>query len=431
MIKLDGKPLIGFFPPFDCLGDTYPLVKIAKCYQTLGGEVIFFSHGGEYENLAVEQGFEVIRIKPVVNNATYYFGTLQHDTEDITRIIKNEVAAYKDSGIKLLAQPNVSFGCIIAARAAKIPLVAIISGTRIPPYYQANYATYPDIFENVFTRLFPKYLKNRIINWLTLNYRGTIVKKINQIAKEFNIDFHLRCENDIILGDYTLVCDDIEFLGLKPTKEFPAENYIGPILSDDLFEKQSNQIDYEIEKHLRRSGKSVLLTMGSTGDKEIFLKILKTLNATDYNVIAIYTNILKEEECPILNENILLKKFVPDMGKVNRIVDLAIIHGGRGTVYTAAYSGKPALGIPRDIVEQQYNLDCLVRHGTAMRLSKKFFSEEKLLQEIEEIFENYDVYLHNAQTLARKLPKPEGDKNAAQRLIEIVKNIKEKNNVKK
>jgi UDP:flavonoid glycosyltransferase YjiC (YdhE family) len=143
------------------------------------------------------------------------------------------------------------------------------------------------------------------------------------------------------------------------------------------------------------------------------------MNQTDYNVIATYTSILNEEELPKLNDNILLKKFINNPITLNKKVDLAIIHGGRGTVYNAAYSGKPAIGIPLN-GEQQYNLDSLARHGMAIRLSKTFFEEEKLLDSIKEIFENYDTYLKNAKALTQKLPKPEGDKNAARRILEIV-----------
>jgi UDP:flavonoid glycosyltransferase YjiC (YdhE family) len=222
------------------------------------------------------------------------------------------------------------------------------------------------------------------------------------------------------MGDYTLVCDDIEFLDMKSSKELPLENYIGPILTDGLFKNQDKQRDYDIEKHLKRSGKFILLSMGSRTDKEIFLKILHALNKTYYNVIAVYTSVLKEEDLPVVNDNILLKKFVPSMTKLNKIVDLVIIHGGRGTVYTAAYSGKPVIGIP-NIHEQQFNLDCLVRHRMAIRLSKKYFNEKKFLKAVEKIFTNYDFYLKNAQMLSNKLPKHEGDINAAKKIVEILK----------
>ena len=244
------------------------------------------------------------------------------------------------------------------------------------------------------------------------------VKEYNNVAKKYKISA-FKYFIDIFSGDYFLLCDDINFLGLQPSKELPAENCVGPILSDDLFKKQ---LSNETELHQNRLGKCILLSMGSSVQKELFLRILKTLNKTDYNVIAIYTTILNENEIPKLNDNILLKKFVPSIKDVNENVDLAIIHGGRNTVYTAAYSGKPAIGIPMHF-EQQFNLDCLVRHGSALRLSKRYFQEEKLLNAIDIIFNDYDFYLKNAQTLANKLPKPEGDKNAAKRILEIATKV--------
>ena len=49
-----------------------------------------------------------------------------------------------------------------------------------------------------------------------------------------------------MLGDYTFACDSMDFLGLKPTRDFPAENYIGPILADDLF-TQKIKVEDEVE----------------------------------------------------------------------------------------------------------------------------------------------------------------------------------------
>jgi UDP:flavonoid glycosyltransferase YjiC (YdhE family) len=417
MINSDKKPLIGFFPGFFDIGETYPIIKIAKRYQTLGGEVIIFSHGGDYEYLAKEQGFRITRIKPIARgpDITRYF--MKNSDEDIIKMIKDQALVYQNTGIRALVQTSSYLDCLITLSYAKIPLISIISGTISTPYFKANYAAYPDNSENFFTQLIPQYVKNRINNWYALNYRGPITKKFNRIAKKTNINTRYRCFQDIVLGDYTLLCDDMKYLGLKPTSDFPVENYIGPILSDDFFEQK---LEDDIEKHLKKSSKTILLTMGcSSVMKEIFLKILKTLNQTDYNVIAAYTNILNDSELPKLNDNILLKKFIKNITILNKRVDLAIIHGGRGTVYNVAYSGKPAIGFPLN-GEQQYNLDNLARYGAALRLSKTFFREEKFLDAIKKIFDNYDTYLENAKLLTQKLPKPEGDKKAASRILEII-----------
>jgi UDP:flavonoid glycosyltransferase YjiC (YdhE family) len=419
MNKSDNKPLIGFFPGFFDIGESYPIIKIAKNYQKLGGKVVIFSHGGEYEYIAKDQGFEILRMDPIARgpDITRYF--LKKSDEEIIKLIREQALIYQNSDIKTLVQTSSYLDCLIAPYVAKIPLISIISGTLAPPYYKDNIATYPEIFDNYLKKIVPQQVKNRINNWYTLNHKGPITKKFNRIAKEIHIDKRFNCFHDIILGDYTLFCDDIEFLGIKPTIEYPSESFIGPILSDELFESKVSKEDQEIEKHLKKPGKSILLTMGSSKImKDIFQEILKTLNQTNYNVIATYMDMLSENDMKKLNDNILLKKFIPNITELHQRVDLAIIHGGRGTIYNTAYSGKPAIGIPLN-GEQQYNIESLARHGGAIKVSKTFFKKENLLNAIEEIFENYSTYLKNAQNLANKSSKPEGDKKAAQRIFEI------------
>jgi len=419
MINADRKPLIGFFPGFFDIGETYHLIKIARCYHEQGGEVVIFSHGGDYEYLAKDHGFEIIRMDPIARgpDVTQYF--MNHSDEDIINLIRGQVSIYQKSGIKVLVQTSSYLDCLLTPYVVEVPLISIISGTLAPPYYKENIATYPEIFENYLKKLVPQQIKNRINNWYTLTHKGPITKKFNRIAKKIDISKRFNCFHDIILGDYTLFCDDIEFLGIKPTNEYPSENFIGPILSDEFFNSMVPKEDHEIEKHLKRPGKSILLTMGSSKImKEIFLEILYTLNETNFNVIATYMDMLTENEAEKLNDNILLKKFIPNITAIHPKVDLAIIHGGRGTIYNAAYSGKPAIGIPLN-GEQQYNIESLTRHGAALKVSKTFFKKENLFKAIEEILEKYDTYLKNAQTLANKLSKPKGDKKAVQRIIEI------------
>ena len=107
------------------------------------------------------------------------------------------------------------------------------------------------------------------------------------------------------------------------------------------------------------------------------------------------------------------------MRAVNEMVDLAVLHGGQGTVYTAAYAGKPVIGFPMQF-EQHLNLEKMVGHGVGLILSRHFFKDQDLLTAIEKIFGNYDQFLSNAQKLAKTLPPPQGDRKAAERLIELI-----------
>ena len=419
MIDSDKIPTVGFIPGFFDIGETYPLIRIAKKYKELGGKAIIFSHGGEYENIATGHGFNIIKIEPNASgpDITRYF--LKRTDKEIINLIKKQELIYQNNGIKAIVQTSSYVDCMLASIIGKIPLISIISGTLSTPYLQANYATFPDNSENLFTLFTPGFIKNSITNFYTLNYKGPIIKKINKIAKKTNINTRFKRFQDIRMGNYTLISDDLEFLGIKPANNFSSDIFIGPILSDGLFNHKKKE-DKEIEDHLKKPGKSILLTMGSSKMmKGFFLRILDILNETNYNVIATYTSILKDNELPKLNDNILLKKFIPLIAELNKKADLAIIHGGRGTVYNAAYSGKPVIGFPLN-GEQQFNLDCLVRHSSAKRLSKSFFNKDKFLIAIQEIFNNYDFYLKNAQVLSQKLQKSNGDERAAKKILEVV-----------
>jgi UDP:flavonoid glycosyltransferase YjiC (YdhE family) len=426
-IKPD-KSLVGFFPIFYSLGEVIPLVKIAKSYMEQGGKAVFFSHGGIYEYLAEEIDCEVIRL----NNwwkehydkgeeltdrgaKTEKLFATQYDKEFIKKSIEEEIKAFQKTGVKSIVN-TWNLTCSISARVLHIPLIVVISGTIIPPYLKSGLVTFPENYENIFTRAIPASIKNYFTQWYILHTK-MFVRRFNKFSKKYNVPRY-RYFNDIIFGDYNFVCDDIYFLGLTPTKEFPLENFIGPIFHGDIIREKQDDINNEIMNHLKRSGRSILLSMGSLPDKQLFLKILDTLNTTEYNVIAIYTKNLKKDELPKTRENILLLEYVPSVKSVLEQIDLAITHGGRGTIYSVAYSGKPAIVIPLQY-EQQFNIDCLVRHGSAIKLSKKYFSQTQLLKDIDFIFDNYPEFSEKAKMLATKLSKDSGEKRAASRLFEI------------
>lgn len=333
----------------------------------------------------------------------------------IESFVKEEIKAFKKTGVKLVISsfnPTVD----ISTRALNIPLIVITSGTSITSYYRQAPISFPENYENAITKFFPNFIKNTVARYMLLNSK-LMVREFNKVGRKYGVK-PFNNINDILNGDFTFVCDDINFLGIEPTKKYPIENFIGPI-SGGLLEKQKDTLDVDIKRHINRPGKSILLMMGNTRDKKLYLNILDVLNNTNYNVIAVYTTI-DEKNLPKLNDNILLKKFIKSPKLVNKMVDLAIIHGGRGTVYTSAYSGKPIIGIPM-YSEHQYNIDNIVNKGAGIRLSKKFFKKKDLLDAINKIFNDYETYLKNAKKLSETLTKIPGEKKATQRLIEIVK----------
>ncbi len=418
------KPLVGFFPLCYNLAETGRAILVAKRYVELGGRVIFFSHGGKYEHLIEDFGYDMIRVKPLYSeessreimsiNRGEKKG-ISYPESFIRESVKEEIIAYKKSGIKMVVS-FVNVPCSISARAAKIPLVCV------SPAPGSFYFSIPDNYENILTRLFPQFLKIPLQNWLLYSVKASA--SFNNVSKEYGLK-PFKSAISVYYGDVTLSTNFLEFINILPKQQiFPDKDYVGIISLEELFsdifsDKQSKKINFDIQNHVKKPGRSILLSMGSSGDKMLFIKILKVLNTTSYNVVALYADILKEEELPDLNDNILLRKFAPSISRIQDIVDLSIIHGGQGTVYNVAYSGKPFIGFPMQF-EQHLNLEKLVGHGTGLILSRKYLKENQLLTSIEKIFDNYESYFNNAQLLAKKLPPPKGDLNAAKRIVEIL-----------
>jgi UDP:flavonoid glycosyltransferase YjiC (YdhE family) len=214
------------------------------------------------------------------------------------------------------------------------------------------------------------------------------------------------------MGDYTLASDLKEALDLPAEYDLPEDDYSGPLLANLRI-----PLKEEVRAHLERPGPSIYFAMGSSGNKELYLRALAALGRTEHNVVAVYTTILGGDELPSVGNNVLLEKVVP-AEIVNKRVDLAVLHGGQGTFYTAAYSGRPVVGIPMQ-PEQQYNIDILVRHGSGIRLSKRNFREDALLGAIDKILGDYEKYRTRAEALARRLPMIDGAQRAAERIRAI------------
>jgi len=422
------KPLIGFLPDFSSMGETLTLVKIAKEYVDEGGKAIFFSHNSEFEYMAKDIRCTVVRLRHFSKKKhedlekSYQRGMpfekiVHHwfDQETIENAVKAEIDAFTEHKVDLLVCA-FNLTSSISARASKIPLVVVISGVNIPPFFESGHVTFPEDYENLFTRLLPQSLKNRIAQWYIVHNKN-LTRNFNIVAKKYHVT-PFKYLNDIYQGDYTLVCDDINFLGIQPTKDFPLENFIGPIVPRASEDPSKSRLDTDIERHLRRPGRSIVVVMGSEYNyRGLFPELVEALNATPYNVIIVNRNIKNSGLMAKANDNILFKEFVPLAALLQKI-DLAITHGGRGTIYTVAYSGKPAICVPV-IVEHQFYIDCLVRAGAGIRLSKKALYSQKILTTIQTMCDHYPDFLRNAQQLSKKLTKESGETNAVRRLLEI------------
>ena len=132
----DNKPLVGFFPLSYNLAETGRAVMIAKRYRELGGTVVFFSHGGEYEYLMRGLGFKIVKVSPCYTKdfVRRYESIARGErkgmpyTESVLQeFVQNEIEAYKKTDVQLIVSTK-NYPSSISARAANIPLVCITTG---------------------------------------------------------------------------------------------------------------------------------------------------------------------------------------------------------------------------------------------------------------------------------------------------------------
>ncbi len=423
---------IGFFPLSYNLAEVGRAILVALELKKHGVNPVFFSHGGAYEYLEKKFGFDVITIDPlytsdIISNIIQVNrkekSGIPYHTSFLREVINNEVAAFKKNDIQLLVS-FVNFPCSLSAKIAKIFHIDVSPGPGRFHY------SIPDSYETAFTRFLPQKIKVPLFNYLFYKGGRHIRKPFNSIAKEHNLPlFHNMF--DLIHGDFTIVTNFLEFINIFPHQQlFSDDAYVGIILLEELFNNifplnQEKKISDEISQHLQTSRKKILLTMGSSGDKQLFLDLIHALNETQHQVVVVYGNILDDNHLPMVSERILLKKFVPSLAKLHQLVDLSIIHGGQGTVYTAAYAGKPIIGFPMQF-EQHLHLEKMVGHGVGCMLSKQSYDKQVFLSAIENIFSNYSFYEKAAKDLSAKLPAPTGEKIAAKKIHDILKRKKRK-----
>ena len=120
--------------------------------------------------------------------------------------------------------------------------------------------------------------------------------------------------------------------------------------------------------------------MGSSGTPEIVANIIEGFAGKPYRVVSPVKFMLAKVPGVKIPPNVIVTDWLPAL-QVNRMVDLSVIHGGIGTVMTAAYAGKPVVGVGMQ-PEQDANIACLARKGFAIRVPKSKNPSRKVQEAI-------------------------------------------------
>ncbi len=416
-------PRIAFFAYAYNLAETTRGIEVARALRDRGAVIQFFSHGGPHAHRITEAGFAYSELLPLMEESHHSrFMDLDHGrargelytADEWTRFAKAEIDALRTFGADAV-YAGFNLPCAVSARALNVPLIWLLPAQAVRQYYEHGLGVFPEFLENRLTRLIPAGVKNRVFNLALTSVNYMPIKNINAALASLGAA-PIRSSFEILSGNLVLLADLPEITGL-PQAALPASHrYIGP-----LFANLPLEVPAEVHRVFDRPGLKIFCAMGSSGSDAAMRTALRALKQSPHNVVAATTSIMDPQEFAPFSERFFVTRYVPAT-TVNAMADLAITHGGQGTLQNSCWAGRPVIGTPFQF-EQQSNLEMLVRAGAAIRIPLHEFTEHRLLREIDRMAAE-PSYHENARKLSERLRQTNGAAAAADAVFELIANAR-------
>ncbi|MCA9951135.1 MAG: hypothetical protein KDE48_15905 [Anaerolineales bacterium] len=403
-----------FAPAAFNLAETTRMIEIAKGVRQHPDAsrvfaIQFMSDGGEFEHLIEEEGFALKKMEPRLTpekieflykvDKGEKFGSGFTKEETIVRV-ENEKAYLQE--LQPTAVLTGSYVTIpLTCQILDIPLVWTMQSTWLEGFFTHG----AGMTDNIKFKPAKKIADWAVFAFINVWMRIGILNVLNKAAKQYGVK-GFPSIFDYWRGDINMVAEPAEFTdAVLP----PNHYFIGPLIARQDFPIPEAVQELPHDKPL------IYFAMGSSGTPQIVAKIVASFAGKPYRVIAPVKSHLDKVPDVTIPENVLVTDWLP-AHKVNKLVDLSLIHGGVGTIMTAAYAGKPVVGIGMQ-PEQDANIAALVRKGFAIRVPKSKDPSQKVQVAIERLL-NDDEAKQRAAEFALLMEKWDGPKMAADLLYE-------------
>ncbi len=418
------------FPHFYYLSEVSRLVEIGKALRGMGQEILFFSHGGTYEWVARDGGFEVVAVPPIMSQerADVYMafnraevGNPFRDSffsyEELKEYVPREAAMLREARAEAVLI-GWNLPSYLSVQLVDIPIVVQQPGPFTAPFFDRKMGVFVPTLIGWLRHLPLDWL----VNWMMPRLRLWI-RPFNQLASELGLPQY-KSTLDMMAGDLTLVMDAPEILGITPEEleqynprhseyfhKKPKYRYGGP-----CFARLPGEIPESVRKHFDTSRTKLYCGMGVSGSPEVLGAVIDIVTELDLQALVATTTIL-DEGTRRTTERVMMVRHVP-AHLVNPMADIAITHGGAGTVQTAIHAGTPLVGVPMH-GEQVGNISLVQRQGAGIMLPRKSLSHRWLSKALERIATDHS-YRENMQRLKRLQDQIDGAVNAAREIIRFM-----------
>jgi UDP:flavonoid glycosyltransferase YjiC (YdhE family) len=409
------KKTLLFAPVTFDLAETTRMLEIAKGIKNHPAanqvfNIHFISNGGDLEHLIEAEGFSLQRLEPrFTPEKIEFFGKVDRGEIFAPALSQKEMIALIDNEVEYLRElkPSAvitgSYMTIpVTCQILSIPLVWVIQSTWLEPFFRHGAGMTDAIRLSLLKKMADWFVWLFINFWIRYGFMGPV----NQAARHYSVKRYSSIF-EYWRGDITMVAEPEEFTGANLP---PNYYYIGPLIARQNFPIPENV------KNIPHDQPVIYFAMGSSGTPEIIAKIIESFEGKPYRVIAPVKNHLAKVPGVEVPANVLVTDWLP-AHEVNKMADLSLIHGGIGTVMTAAYAGKPVVGVGMQ-PEQVANLSVLVRKGFAIRVPKSKDPSKKIQEAIQRLIQD-DNARKKAEEFSRVMEKWDGPKMAADLLYRI------------
>jgi UDP:flavonoid glycosyltransferase YjiC (YdhE family) len=408
------------------LSETSRMIAVYKRLCEIDVPVIMAAHGGTYEFALKDEKIPYRKIEPFMSHedCLQYLNSVNKPWKSVfsksslIKYVKSEIELFRSNKADAVIT-GFNLSSALSARYLNIPLVVTHLGSYVPPALEKGMFVFSECFDNLFTHFISEEWVNKFFTKL-FPHLPFQLKLFNSVADEIGIK-PVRSFFDLMMGDLTLVTDVPEILGIsekemeewKPsdTKFYRSSvqlKYAGPI-----FARLFSEIPEEVYKFLNTEKPKIYVAMAS-GNKKDLQQVYDILSEMD--VRAVFCSLVHNNTFSS-SDKILVVDFLPSH-LVMPLCDIAVIHGGQGSIQTAVSAGTPIIGFPIQ-PEQNFNLKLIEHHGAGICLSLRSLHKGLLKQEIEKIIKDNN-YKKSMEQLQLWQSRKDGALEAAKIISDLI-----------